>query len=223
MQLFGLTIQRTKAADMVTHVAPSGWSGFVGSWFRVHEPFAGAWQRNISASTQDILTQSTVFACVTLIMQDIGKLGVRLVQQRGDIWEPVENPAYSPVLRKPNHYQTRIKFFESWVGSKLTSGNTYVLKVRNSRGGDGAGNVTEMHVLHPSRVQVLVAPDGDVFYALSSDHLAGLPNSVTVPSSEIIHDVGITLNGHPLCGLAPLVSCSLSASQSMTIQQSSAK
>ena len=57
------------------------------------------------------------------------------------------NPAYSPVLRKPNRYQTTVKFVEQWITSKLTAGNTYVLKQRDER-----GVVAALYVLDPAKV-----------------------------------------------------------------------
>lgn len=213
MRLFGLEITRTKAA--VAPLASAEWNA--GAWFRIRESFAGAWQRGVVFDNSSILKQSTVWACLTLIMQDIGKLEPRLVERHGDIWEPVENPAYTPVLRKPNHYQNRIKFYEGWIASKLTQGNTYVLKRRDRR-----GVVDAMYLLDPERVKVLVAPDGSVYYQLGADNLVGIGAAVMVPAREIIHDVGVALY-HPLCGLPPLVACALSASQSLSIQQSSLK
>lgn len=221
MEFLGFRIERIKAAVTATTTVPSNWSGgFFGLRSAIREPFAGAWQRNISYSDSGVITQSTVWACITLIMQDIGKLGVGLVEQKGDIWQPTVNAAYSPVLRKPNHYQTRIKFFEQWIASKLTSGNTYVLKERNNRGGEGRGNVSALYILDPARVQVLVAPNGDVFYQLGQDNLSGIPHGLAVPASEMIHDVGVALY-HPLCGLPPLLACYLAATQSLNIQQTS--
>lgn len=217
MKVFGWRIEREKAADLVSRVAPSGWSGFLGPLWRVNEPFAGAWQRNISQNNETVLTQSTVWSCITLIMQDVGKMAPRLIELRDGIWVPTENPAYSPVIRKPNPYQNRIKFYEAWICSKLRSGNTYVLKSRDAR-----RVVNRLDILDPARVQVLVAPDGEVFYELATDALAGLQNQIRVPAEEIIHDVGIAMF-HPLCGLSPLVACALAASQSLHIQQSSAQ
>ena len=219
----GLTAERSKGMELVTtmpaELVASGRSWFGGIVGRVIEPFAGAWQRNIYGANDSILTQSTVWSCITLIMQDIGKLGVDLIERQSDIWVPTTNPAYSPFLRRPNHYQNRIKFFEYWVTSKLTRGNTYVLKERDARGVVRAG-----YILEPARVEVLVAPNSEVFYRLSPDNLAGgkLVHEVTVPASEIIHDVGVALF-HPLCGLSPLVACAMAASQSLSIQSTSSK
>jgi HK97 family phage portal protein len=220
VELFGYSLTRTKAAgmDLVTHVPQitSPWSGFMGY---IRESFAGAWQRGITISTPDVLTQSTVWACVSLIMSDIGKLPPRLLKRVGDtdIWEPADSGAYSPVVRKPNHFQNRIKFYEHWIASKLTRGNTYVLKER-----DGRGVVTRLYILDPTRVQVLVAPDSSVYYQLQVDNLAGLQHDEAFPASEIIHDVGIAMY-HPLAGMSPIAACGLAAMQALKIQNNSTK
>lgn len=219
MDLFGLTISRRKHADMVTRL-PQPLTGWVGGVIgMVRESFAGAWQRNIEISTHDVMTHPTVWACVTLIAADISKLRIKLVEQDTDgIWHEIESPAFSPVLKKPNRYQTRIKFIENWISSKLTRGNTYILQER-----DGRDVVVGRHVLDPSRVQPLVASDGSVFYDLSTDHLAGVQEaSVRVPASEIIHDVMFGLY-HPLCGLSPIHACGLAATQGLKSMNQSAK
>lgn len=191
-------------------------------WFPlVGEAFTGAWQRNLVQSTEDLLTYAANYACVTLKASDIAKLRIKLVQLNGEgIWEETDNPAYSPVLRKPNHYQTRIQFLEHWMASKFIHGNTYVLKQRDNRGGEKKGNVVAMFVLDPTRVRVLVTPDGDVYYALSDDSLSGLASAVVVPASEIIHD-RMTPLYHPLVGVSPISACALAATQGLRIQNNS--
>lgn len=187
------------------------------SWFPiVHEPFTGAWQRNIGLRTENILSYHAVYACIERIASDVAKCRLRLVEQneRG-IWEEIEVPAFSPVLRKPNNYQTRIQFFEAWMLSKLMAGNTYVLKDRDAR-----GVVTGLYVLDPKPVQVLVAPDGSVFYELSADNLSGLQDKVILPASEIIHDM-MTLKHHHLCGLSPMAPAALAAVHGIQIQRMS--
>jgi HK97 family phage portal protein len=189
----------------------------------VREPFTGAWQANQEIRGDTALSYWAVFACVTLIAADIGKLLLRLVQQDADgVWEETSNPAYSPFLRKPNRYQTINKFVEQWITSKLIAGNTYVLKQR-----DGRGVVTAGYVLDPQRVTPLVAPDGSVFYQLRRDDLSSVvpvegDDTVAVPAREIIHDTMICLF-HPLIGVTPLYACGMSALQGQTIQQNSSK
>jgi HK97 family phage portal protein len=219
MHIFGLTITRRTKAAVPPMGLTSAWDARVGSagWAGlIRESFPGAWQRNITASTQDVMSHSTAWSCVTLIASDIGKLRIILQEEDANgITEEVSNPAYSPVLRKPNHYQNRIKFLETWIVSKLTRGNTYVLKERDKR-----GVVSSLYVLDPARVKVLVGPDGDVFYGLAPDPLSGLPESVVVPASEIIHDLMVPLY-HPLCGVSPIYAASRAVLQGLTIQDNS--
>ena len=166
MRLFGWTIPREKAEQKAMQPIDHR-----GGWFSlIREPFAGAWQRNISISVDTALTYSAVFRCISLISSDIAKMRVKLVRlTEAGVWEETENPAFSPVLRKPNRWQTHIQFFSNWVESKLVFGNAYILKERDAR-----NVVTRLYVLDPQRVTVLVAPDSSVYYELRTDHLSNL-------------------------------------------------
>lgn len=189
-----------------------------GSWIRlIGEPWIGAWQQDASERPETLLAYAPAFTCITLIAGDVSKLGLRLVQDTGnDIWAPVENPAFSPVLRKPNHFQNRIQFIESWLLSKLSRGNTYVLKGRDNR-----GVVNKLYVLDPNRTQPMIGEDGSVFYRLNCDKLAGVTeDDVYVPAREIIHDRFNTLY-HPLVGLSPIYASAVAASQGLKIQKTS--
>jgi len=208
VQIFGLEITR---AGVKKDLSPPDSRG---SWFPlVRESFSGAWQRNITLSNDQVFAFHANFACHTLICSDIAKLRVKLVALKDNVWQEVSNPAYSPVLRKPNHYQNRIQFFENWVNSKLARGNAYILKRR-----DGRGVVVGLYVLNPDRVQPLVSDDGQVFYRLSQDNLSDIAESdVTVPAREIIHDRFNCLF-HPLVGISPLYASALAATQGTNIQ-----
>lgn len=216
MRLLGFDITRAKAAPAnltTVHDRGNWW------WPIVREPFAGAWQKNKELSRETILAYSAVYACVTLIASDIAKIGLRLVEQDGDgIWSTTESSAFSPVLRKPNQFQNKIKFIEQWVISKLIHGNTYVFLERDNR-----QVVVAMYVLDALRCKPLVAPNGDVYYDLRKDNIAGIePDALIVPASEIIHDVMVPLY-HPLCGVSPITACGLAASQGLAIQNNSTK
>jgi HK97 family phage portal protein len=100
---------------------------------------------------------------------------------------------------------------------KLLRGNTYVLKARDER-----NVVNGLYILDPASVQVLIAPDGSVFYDISADALSGVEENVTVPAREIIHDIMVPLY-HPLVGVSPIYACGMAALQGLKIQSQSAK
>jgi len=214
MNLFGLTISRKDRTLAPPAESRAGWFPVI------REAFAGGWQKNMELDQSTVMTFHAVFACVTLIAADISKLRMRLVEQDEDtkIWTETTNPAYSPVLRRPNSYQHRIQFWESWLLSKLMRGNTYVLKQRDNR-----GVVVQLYVLDPHRCRPMVADDGQIFYELQADNLTGVSgDTVIVPAREIIHDRMNTLY-HPLCGISPLYASALAATQGLKIQQNSVR
>jgi HK97 family phage portal protein len=210
VKIFGFEIARTKAAggDLVTHFpGPSQWFPII------RESFAGAWQRGIITPVEDALSHPTFWACVTLIASDVAKCRPKLVREDADgIETEVDNPAYSPVLRRPNHYQNRIQFYIYWILSKLCRGAAIALKERDAR-----GVITALYLLDPTRVRPMVTPSGDVYYALQQDVLAGVTEaSVLVPAREIIADIAFAPY-HPLCWVSPIYACGHATMQSLTI------
>jgi HK97 family phage portal protein len=187
-----------------------------GGWFPlIRESFGGSWQRNLEIDQSTALSYYAIFACTTLIASDIAKLRPKLVQLQDNVWTETTNPAYSPVLNNPNPIQSRVQFWESWFLSKLTRGNTYVLKVRDAR-----NVVSDLYVLNPNRVTPLVSDDGQVFYRLQADNVAGIKDSIVVPAREIIHDRWNCLF-HPLVGISPIYANNLAATHGIRIQQNS--
>jgi HK97 family phage portal protein len=215
LKMFGRVFElNTKALPLQPLSGRGGW------WpLSIREPYTGAWQRNEEIRMDTALSFSAVFACTTLIMSDTGKVRLRLVEESDEgIWEPVENPAFSPVLRKPNRWQTITQFKETWTASKLNSGNAYVLLQR-----DGRGVITAMYVLDPLRVTPMVTQDGAIYYELKRDDISGLPTEkITVPARDIIHD-RMNCLFHPLVGLSPLFASAVAARQGLAIQNNSSK
>ncbi|MDN3710985.1 phage portal protein [Paracoccus cavernae] len=183
------------------------WSGRGGSHL------VGPFQCPAFVDADRALAHHAVFSCMSLVAGDIGKLRIKKVAKAGRIW--VEGPA-DAVLRKPNLYQNRIQFVESWILSKLQSGNAYILKEYGAGGG-----VVGLHVLDAARVIPKVSTDGEVFYHVKSDALAGVGADVTIPAADVIHDRYNCLF-HPLVGLSRLYAAALGATQGMEMQKSSA-
>jgi HK97 family phage portal protein len=212
VRLFGFEVSRVKAQSLSAVHSTGGWFGIL------RESFGGAWQRNIPVDApRDLLAFSGVFAPVTLIAADFSKLRVKLVEDDADdiSTEIKSGSPFLPVLRKPNHFQTRIQFWEQWILSKLLYGNAYALKERDRR-----GIVVSLYILDAQRVTPLVAENGDVYYKLAADHLSGLAEAVTVPAQEIIHD-RMNCLWHPLVGVSPIYASALSATQGRRIQSNS--
>lgn len=190
-----------------------------GIWGPIRESFPGAWQQGVEIDpVGSLVSYSPVYACVNRISSDIAKLGLTLRAAGADgITAPA--PATSPywtVLRKPNSFQNRIQFIRHWLVCKLLFGNSYAVKMRDAR-----GLVVGLFLLDPRRVTPLVTPDGGVYYGISGDALARVPNGIAAaPATEIIHDRCATL-WHPLVGIPPLYACALSGSLGLRIQQNS--
>jgi HK97 family phage portal protein len=215
VKLFGLEITRAgTAAGPPSSVPVRG----AGGWMPViREPYTGAWQQNYVATRETVLRYAPVFACVRLISTDVAKMRCRIVeQQKSGVWIETDAPAFSRFLRKPNRFQSRLKFFEQWMISKLLHGNAYGLIERDAR-----GTVAAVVILEPTRVAPRVAVDGSVWYALNTDNLAGLAGaSIVVPASEVMHDLYLPLY-HPLIGVTPITACGLAAIEALRIQENS--
>jgi len=215
VRILGLEIRR---APPLTPVRDNrgGWS----PWIR--EPFAGAWQRNMEWTTETVLAHQAVYACISRISQDVGKLRPKLVEEYQDgLWKETSNATHSPRLDQPNRFQNYLQFGEWWTTSKLVHGNTYCLKERDNRGGEFQGSVRALYILDPTRVTVLVAPDGEVFYQLNTDNLAGITqDEVAVPASEIVHD-RMNCLFHPLVGTSPIFAAGQAAHLGLEIEKSS--
>jgi HK97 family phage portal protein len=188
-------------------------------WTRIFDWTSGAYQSHYPLDREDsVATYPTVYACISRIGSDIGKLPptIQGIDRASGVWETLSRPRFMEVLTSPNTYQTHIEFKENWIHSKLLHGNTYVLKLR-----DSTGQVTGLTILDPELVTPLVSEMGEVFYRLSPDNLSRISvETEVVPQSEVIHDRCNSLF-HPLVGLSPIVANGIAAKQGMAIQKDS--
>ena len=223
MRLLGFDLSLKRVSGIVKRVPDSlqtvdgGWRN---GWKRILEPFSGAWSMNVEEKRGDLLTYPTLYACIYRISSDIGKLPFTLrAMLESGVSQVTTNPAYSPVLRKPNNFQTEGQFREYWLLTKLIHGNAYILKRRDAR-----AVVVDMYVLDPCRVMPMVSDSGAVFYQLKTDPLNTLPEgypaeNLIVPASEIMHDRCMAMH-HPLVGIPPVAAAHWPALKNMKIMRS---
>jgi len=184
----------------------------------VHEPFAGAWQRNISnANPRDpnLLAFSGVYACVTIIMQDMAKMALRAMKLAADgVTEEVNTASpYHRLLRRPNQYQTSIQFMMLYMACRLLRGNTYVYQEFDAR-----GVPNRWHLLHPDRTTAMVDPETKEVYYEYAAHPTDMFKVIgfemegrwRIPSRFVIHD-RINCLWHPLIGTSPLFAAAVTA------------
>lgn len=190
----------------------SHYGNFVRDWY------AGAWQNGDYTSNDAVSSNFSVYSCVSLIANDIGKCPLKFQKiDQNDIWLPSKNQQITDLLRKPNNYQTGAQFVQWWITSKLLRGNAYALKQRNNKGA-----VTALYILEPDLVTPLVSDSGDVYYELKPDNLGNVTEPMLVPASEIIHDRMCCLY-HPLVGISPLHASSASAIHGIRMQNDSSQ
>ncbi len=180
----------------------------------IHEPYTGAWQKNDELKRTDLTSFHAVFACVSLIASDVGKLRIQTKSLQDGVLLPIKSRTQT-LLKKPNKHQTWQQLAEQWITSKLLRGNAYIFKQR-----DIFGDVWQLYVLNPDRVKVLVSDNGDVFYQISQDKLFNITSDMVVPASEIIHD-RFNCFYHPLVGLSPITACAISVGLGLAIQSGS--
>ena len=121
---------------------------------------------------------------------------------------------YCPSLSSSQCTAESYPVFELWLNAKLRHGNTVVLKIRNSR-----GQIKELRILDWSRVEPLVADDGEVFYRITPDRNCGITEAVTVPAREVIHDRFNCFSS--ACGAAAGVCCRAGGHAGHHIQENS--
>jgi HK97 family phage portal protein len=198
MKILGMTITFPKLRQAVVQAVPKRLRA-------VFDFVTGAWQTDTAyTGTQLPEMDAAVFACRRAIAEDVGKMSLgiigRTVTKWGDLWLPTKHK-YAVLLAKPNSYETRTQFIIHWLLMLMDHGNTIVYKQRDR----ATRTITALHVMPSSLVTTLVDDEtGLVFYHLPAWPLAGIPEDVIVPATDIIHDRYLPII-HPLVGTAPLL------------------
>lgn len=207
--VFRRLLQRGMAFPLVQTISSTLWGG-AGT---VRETFAGEWQvadRYALAGKvkRSPLAHSGVYTSINVISSDIAKLPARIMRPRTGGGGREEHTAHplNRLLRKPNRFQTSLQFFQQYYASKLWTGNTYVVLMRDER-----GVPKEMYVLDPRTTSPALTEDGSLWYLVKADRMNRLEQDTYITARDILHDRGVTLF-HPLVGVSPLFAAAVSAS-----------
>jgi HK97 family phage portal protein len=142
---------------------------------------------------------STVWACVTLIVENIASLPMHLYIKDGEGRRLVENTdrpymeLHNTLTMQPNTRQTTIEFWEVMLLNYVLRGNAYAIIQRNV-----SGKVVALHPLAADQVKVEAPTDprGDLIYTY---HFNGF--MMEYRQDEILHIRGM---GNGNIGLSPL-------------------
>ncbi len=161
-------------------------------WF---SPVGSHTSSGIRVSADTALKLSAVFACVRIISAQFASLPFCLyqIQPDGSKSRVQKHPIYTLLARKPNRFQNAFEWREMLAAHLALRGNAYNQIITDAR-----GQIIELVPLHPDRVTILVASDGDYHYNYTDP--AG--NISVFARGEIWHLRGLSSDG--IIGLSPI-------------------
>ena len=158
-------------------------------------PFLGAdshGNTNVAATPDMALTNSTVWACVSLLAGTISSLPLESFTPNPDGGIPLRT-ADPQILRSPDDRMTQSEWLHMLMCSLLLRGNAYGrITTRDYR-----GHATRIHLLSPDSVKVNVDRDtGQVTYTVGA-------NNTPIANEDMWHVRGLTMPGS-VVGLSPI-------------------
>lgn len=150
----------------------------------------------VNVTPRNAMQVAVVMACVIVRAQDTAKLPVFLYRRRkdGGRERAFDHPAYRLLTGNPNSRNTAFEFKQMLQMQCDLYGNGYALKEI-----DGRGRVVALWPLESSKVEVLKVSEGrELFYRITLEK----GKQITVPSEDILHIRGDTLDG--VVGMSPI-------------------
>ena len=158
------------------------------------------WQLGTQPSnTTQALTSSAVYACVSVISQEVARLKVHHWRDTPDGGRVrVTNSPAARVMLRPNAYMTSSDFWLNYIASCALSGNAYAVAER-----DAVGRIQALHPVPSSGTTPEVDPQtGAVFYEVAGQRLTPqMPRQV--PARDVAH-LQLVTGSATLQGISPL-------------------
>lgn len=142
----------------------------------------------VNVDQHSAMSYVTVFACVDLLSRLIASLPLQIYKRLPDGGRElaVNHYLYNVLHTQPNPELTSYKYRETIFAHILLWGNSYSEIEVN-----GAGRVTALWPIHPSRVEVLRDSAGTLYYEITTDQ----GQSTVLPASKILHLRGLGPDG----------------------------
>ncbi len=149
----------------------------------------------ITVTSETAMRFSTVYSCIKVISEDVGKLPIILYRRRRDGGKDraTDHPLYKIMHDRPNPWMTAMSFKEMLTGHMCLRGGGYSFINRI-----GSGKVAELLPIHPDRVTVKQGEDWEVRYEIRRPG----GDIQTFGRDKIFHPIGQTLDG--VNGITPI-------------------
>jgi HK97 family phage portal protein len=123
-----------------------------------------------------------VYACIRLIATAVAGIEWNVFSERNGELELVERHPLNDLLDRPNPFQSRYTFFETYVSYLLLDGNGYIEKT-GPDSGPNARVPKELYVLRPDRVKVEYDASGyPLRYVYTHDN-----GTVEMDAADVLH------------------------------------
>jgi HK97 family phage portal protein len=135
--------------------------------FGLGEGWGMASAAGISVSAASALQYTAVMTCVMILAEDLAKLPPAVFQDLGNGGRRELDSHYlTRLFEKPNDWQSRFEFMEMMQASLVLRSIAHAVIIRNGRG------VPEQLIpIHPDRVSLYEAPNGDYFWFVTRSGL----------------------------------------------------
>ena len=164
---------------------------------------------------------AAIFACVSLLSEDVAKLRPLFFRRRDDGGrDPVTNHWLPALFRRPNDFQSGFEFREMLMVQLCLRSNAFAVIIRNR-----AGRPIKLIPVNSDRVAIWEAPEGQLFYRVTPlglhERWELLNEPFLIPAEDILHIRGLSLNG--LLGAARIVLGKEAIGLSLAYEQQAAR
>ena len=150
---------------------------------------------------ENALKEATVFACIRILADSIGKLPVKVYKQNSTV-----DHYLTPLLKtRPNPWMSARDFFKALEVKRHLYGNAYAWLEFETKG-KNAGKITGIYPLDSSKVEIyiddigLLPGKGRLWYVYKDNK----GTEYRIDPDEILHFKGLTSDG--IVGITPLPS-----------------